>query len=109
MESNLFPSSPAQTGRVMQADTDHCNLSGPEVWGDLELLLPYGMAAKPPEGSQCVVLSLENGKRLNLGCPVSQQGLEPGEIKLQSRGGCYLILKNDGTIRLGGQVIQEEL
>ncbi len=98
-----------QTGRVLEADAENCNLSGREAWGNLSLLLPYGIYAKPPEGSQCVVLPLEDGNRLNLGCPVSQQGLEPGEIRFQSSGGSYLILKNDGTIRLGGQVIREEL
>ena len=99
----------AQTGRVREADQTCCNLSGAEAWGSLDLLLPYGVSVKPPEGSRCVVLPLEEGQRVNLGCPVSPQGLEPGEIKLQSAGGSYLILKNDGTIRLGGQVVQEEL
>lgn len=98
-----------QTGQVREADESCCNLSGAEAWGSLNLLLPYGVYAKPPQGSQCVVLPLGEGERLNLGCPVFPQGLEPGEIKLQSAGGSYLILKNDGTIRLGGQVVQEEL
>lgn len=99
----------AQTGRVLEADENCCNLSGVETWGNLSLLLPYGIYIKPPQGSRCVVLPLGEGARLNLGCPVSPQGMEPGEIRLQSAGGSYLILKNDGTIRLGGQVVQEEL
>ena len=98
----------AQTGRVTEADETCCNLSGAEVWGNLRLVLPYGIYTKPPEGSACVVLTAWEQERLNLGCFVSPQGLEPGEIKLQSAGGSYLILKNDGTIRLGGQVVQEE-
>ena len=98
----------AQTGRVTEADETYCNLSGAEAWGSLRLVLPYGIYTKPPEGSACVVLTAGEQERLNLGCFVSPQGLEPGEIKLQSAGGSYLILKNDGTIRLGGQVVQEE-
>lgn len=76
-----------QTGQVREADESCCNLSGAEAWGSLNLLLPYGVYAKPPQGSQCVVLPLGEGERLNLAAPFPPRGWSRGKSSCKAPGG----------------------
>lgn len=65
---------------------------------------PYGIQARPPQGEQAAILSADSGQvclgNISIGWP---EGLQPGEILLQSFGGASIKLCNDGKILLNGK------
>lgn len=67
-------------------------------------LLPYGYAAMPPAGCQAVLVG-----GLCAGVTAVQDSrLEPGEVCLFSSGGAEILLKNDGTVVINGQVFERK-
>lgn len=69
-----------------------------------QLLLPYGFSSTPPSGNQAVLL---NGMCAGVAA-VQDSRLEEGEVCLYSAGGAEILLKNDGTVVINGQVFAKE-
>lgn len=65
-----------------------------------ELLSPYGFSSVPPSGNRAVLL---NGMCAGVSA-VQDSSLKEGEVRLYSAGGAEILLKNDGTVVINGQV-----
>ena len=65
---------------------------------------PYGVEYVPPVGESALITEVQN-RRVCLGVLNSGSGeLSPGEIRLYSKCGASLTLKNDGRILLEGRL-----
>lgn len=64
---------------------------------------PWGIAYRPPNAAQAVVVSTSAGDAC-IGTIAAEKGIGPGELLLFSAGGAELYLKNNGEIEINGQV-----
>lgn len=69
---------------------------------NIDVCLPYGIESRPPLEESAVVLPLANGE-VSVGVIAPAQTIEPGEIKLCSKGGASIILKNNGKVIINGK------
>lgn len=67
-----------------------------------EQLFPYGFASAAAGGGQAVML---DGYCAGISS-APDTGLEEGEVRLYSAGGAEILLKNDGTVVINGQVFE---
>lgn len=90
------------SGEVSGGET--LTVTGESVHIAPQLLLPYGFSSTPPSGNQAVLL---NGMCAGVAA-VQDSRLEDGEVCLYSAGGAEILLKNDGTVVINGQVFAKE-
>lgn len=67
-----------------------------------EQLFPYGFASAAAGGGQAVML---DGYCAGISA-VPDAGLAEGEVRLYSAGGAEILLKNNGTVVINGQVFE---
>lgn len=89
-------------GQVSTAD--QLTVTGESVHVAPQQLSPYGYAALPPAGSQAVLVG---GLCAGIAA-VQDTRLAPGEVCLFSSGGAEILLKNDGTVVINGQVFERK-
>jgi len=77
---------------------------GDGEYRDVAVYGPPGISALPLVGDNALLVEAGGEKRL-LGVRNNTEGLEPGEIRLRSAGGAEILLKNNGEVRVNGQVI----
>lgn len=65
-----------------------------------QMLLPYGYYALPPGGENAVMV----GDFCAGVAAVQDTALQVGEVRICSAGGAEILLKNDGTVVINGQV-----
>lgn len=68
---------------------------------------PYGYSYVPPVGEEAVLIPSADGRAM-LGTRLNAIGLEEGEIKISSKGGATIVLKNDGTVVINSLIISKE-
>lgn len=73
----------------------------------MESFAPYGYNSKAPIGEEVMLLPSVDGQAV-IGSLCNNDTLESGEIKITSKGGAYILLKNDGTIELNSVVVTKE-
>lgn len=91
----------ADTARV----TGEASAQGADDYRGLRFAGPWGIAYRPPNAAQAVVVSTGAGDAC-LGTFAEQKGIGPGELLLYSAGGAEIYLKNSGEIEINGQVFQ---
>ncbi len=69
------------------------------------LLLPYGLTARPPNDTLCLVINIggqeENRIAIPLGTTKRKRGLKPGETVLENQiTESFLYLREDGTLEV---------
>ena len=89
-------------GDVTYAQGDTATVRGAQEYQAVSFIGPYGIFSLPPQGTRAVLLDTEKGA-VCVGIPMQGEKAAPGELLLQSAGGAYLLLKNDGTALLNGQ------
>lgn len=67
----------------------------------LKTAAPYGIISVPPVGENAVILPLDDSE-VCIGVVADSNDLEPGELKLCSKGGASIVLKNDGSVLING-------
>lgn len=105
--NNENPTAPF-TANVMYSENGKVNVSSLEKVENVGECRPYGFACVPPTGSKAVVLPVGSSAVV---CGVvggSPLELEPGEVGLYTAGGASIILKNNGTVVINGQVFEKE-
>ncbi len=65
-----------------------------------QTVLPYGFSSVPAPGERAVLLE----GRLAGVAGTAGTDLEEGEVRLYSRGGAEIVLKNSGEVCINGQV-----
>lgn len=71
---------------------------------NIDCYSPYGYQSVPPVDEDVLMLPSNDGSVV-LGTLNKCNDVESGEIKIVSKGGAYIILKNNGDIVLNGLVI----
>ena len=100
-----------KSGSVPSAEKGEVTLSSPENWEvfatqkvrNIICYSPYGFCSLSPAGEEVLLLPA-SGTTAALGTKSNPNGLEAGEVKVFSKGGASIELKNDGTIVLNGTV-----
>ena len=78
---------------------------GAQEYRSLPFSGPWGIAYRPPNAAQAVVVSTSAGDTC-IGTLAQEKGLQPGELMLFSSGGAEIYLKNTGEIVINGQVFE---
>lgn len=73
----------------------------------IDTFAPYGYQSKAPVGQQVMILPSSDGQAV-IGSLCSYKDLDSGEIRIISKGGATILLKNDGTIQLNSLTISKE-
>lgn len=93
-------------GRKPEADvasvTGAGTAQGAQEYRSLPFAGPWGIAYRPPNAAQAVVVSTSAGDTC-IGVLAQEKGLQPGELMLFSSGGAEIYLKNSGEIEINGQ------
>lgn len=76
-------------------------IQGEQRFNSPEQVFPYGFKSAAKAGQQAVMLDGYCAGMLS----APDSGLQEGEVMLYSSGGAQLVLKNDGTIVMNGQII----
>lgn len=95
-----------EEGAVVSAG-ERVDVLGKEGLRGVRCVLPWGMEAFPAEGDNVVLLPLETGERVALGTACFKGG-EEGAVKLQAKGGAYILLHPNGTVEINGLVVQPD-
>ena len=66
--------------------------------------MPYGYSTSVPSGEEVILVPSTDGQ-VALGTRVKDDSLEEGEIKISSKGGASIVLKNDGRVIINGTYI----
>ena len=91
----------ADKGTITVSNQGGLNVKTSQDHIGVPVVSTYGIDSKPPIGENIVVLPVgENNVCIGYVC--KGEDLEEGEIKLFSKGGASLILKNDGRILANG-------
>ncbi len=93
-------------GEVINLGASGINIKATQNYADVPVVAPFGIAYKPPENEEIIIMPLHNSC-VSIGSVCDTSNLESGEIKLFSKGGASLILKNDGRILANGIDITE--
>lgn len=67
---------------------------------------PYGYNSVPPVGEEVILVPSSDGQ-VSLGTKINMDSLENGEVKISSKGGATIVLKNDGTIAINSMIINK--
>ncbi len=98
-------------GNTPTAEKGEVTLSSPKNWEafatqklrNITGYSPYGFCSLAPAGTEVLLLPV-SGSAAALGTKANINGLAAGEVKIYSKGGASIELKNDGTIVLNGTV-----
>lgn len=93
-----------ERGKVNACASEGVGVVASNDFRGLKQSAPYGVASVPPKGESAVVLPLTDC-RVYLGTLCENKGLEPGELKLYSKGGAEIYLCNDGKVYINGKEI----
>ena len=95
---NSLKDAKSSKGDVTFSDADSVCVTSSLEHRNVSIVAPYGIHYNPPVGEQSVVIPVD-GEFVSLGV-VSQgaQSLSEGELRLCSKGGAEIVLKNDGTV-----------
>ena len=94
----------AQPGKVTLSEDDAFEAGAALRSRSVRQCAPYGYCVNTPVGAEVMLLSATDGQ-LALGVCKATEGLAAGEIRLTSKGGATLVLKNDGSVVINGGFI----
>lgn len=95
-------------GSIAYSDSEKTSVSTVENISTAERIVPYGIAYIPPAGEKAVIIPVDDTQYCCGVLCTQASGLSPGEIKLFSSGGASVILRNNGTVVINGQVFEAE-
>lgn len=100
MEINMENSSFAAETGFVSSSGNAVAVNG-TAFQRVTMYCPPGIAALPVPGQRAVIFPCGGGTVCG-GVQADTGGLMPGEVKLSSVGGAYIILKQNGEIELNG-------
>ena len=91
----------AESGKITLSNGSETEADASAVTRGLDIYAPYGYAASLPVGEEILMVP-SSGRGAVLGVKSNASGLQPGEIKIASKGGANIVLKNDGSVVING-------
>lgn len=92
-------------GNVTAGSNGTVDFSGSSQYSNVEMAVPFGISYNPPDNEKGIILPC-NGTRMMIGVSAGiDESLEPGELRLFSRGGASVTLKNDGKVYINGKAV----
>lgn len=85
-------------------ESDNIEAGSTIVNRGVESYTPYGYSCGVPVGEDVMIIPSDGGQAM-IGTLSKSSGLKSGEIKISSKGGATIILRNDGSIELNSLVI----
>lgn len=98
----------AMNGSVTYSDAAKTAVSTVENCNSAEKVAPYGITYVPPSGAKTLIIPVGEVQYCSGVVCEEKDILSPGELMLFSSGGANIILKNDGTVVINGQVFAAE-
>lgn len=97
------------TGKVVSSADRRIAAASSDGTAQFSVVAPKGIDYVPQMNDNSVVISSDS-ERFCIGVRRSDNPYEiqPGELALYSQGGAYIILKNDGSVVINGQVFGTE-
>lgn len=102
LTKNSMSAPEAVSGNVVGSDKSKTAVVSSGEHRGLKNVAPYGVISTPPVGQDAVVLPLSDSE-VCVGVVCIDEGLEPGELMLRSKGGASILLKNDGSVYINGK------
>ncbi len=93
----------AEKGKVTLSDSQ-IEAGATVTRRNIDCYAPYGYQSVPTVNEEVIMLPSNDGSVM-LGTLNKCTDIESGEVKIVSKGGAYIILKNNGDIVLNGLVI----
>ncbi|MEG1179135.1 MAG: hypothetical protein RSD42_01850 [Oscillospiraceae bacterium] len=100
-------STAATSAQVTLSDSNEVCTAGSSENRYVSVYAPYGIETRPPIGAQVLLLESEDGIAC-AGVLCHAQQIQEGEIRLFSKGGASIVLKNSGDITLNGVTIPKQ-
>ena len=94
----------AETGYVTMGRGDLIEAGATVNSRSIKSYLPYGYSSLVPKGEEVILVPSTDGN-VALGTRAKSEELESGEIKISSKGGASIVLKNDGRVIINGSYI----
>ncbi len=94
----------AENATITLNSTDETEASGSAKVRNISTYTPFGYSCAVPSGEDVLLIPSCDGSTA-LGTKNIPSGLEPGEIKIQSAGGAFFVLKNDGSVIINSLTI----
>lgn len=109
MSKNIFrkkqgENEKAEKGCVTMS-TDELEAGSTVINRGIESYAPYGYQCSMPVGEDVMIIPSDNGQAVIGALSKPSRQLSLGEIKISSKGGACIILRNDGSIELNSLVI----
>ncbi len=101
---NSKSSESAEKGRVTLSSSENWEADGSRTVRNIETYLPYGYSAAAPVGEEVLLLPAADST-VAVGTKSSSEGIEAGEVRIQSKGGASIVLKNDGSVIINNSLI----
>lgn len=94
----------AERGVVTMAQEDYIEAGATVNSRNIENYAPYGYSSRIPSGEEVILVPSTDGHAA-LGTLTKSDSLESGEIKISSKGGASIVLKNDGRVIINGSYV----
>jgi hypothetical protein len=96
----------AEKGRVTLSDSGNLEVGSSVTSRSINSYSPYGYSSLAPVGEEIIILPSSDGQ-VAVGVKNFCESIESGEVKITSKGGAYIILKNDGSVVINSLVIDK--
>lgn len=96
----------AEKGRVTLSEPDSFEAGSSVTSRNINSYAPYGYNSLAPVGEEIILVPSSDGQ-VAIGTKNNSTSLESGEVKIASKGGAYIILKNDGSVIINSIIIDE--
>lgn len=97
----------ATTADVILAEKNKISTSGLEEQKNVPIFTPYGVQSVPPNGESVFLINGDSTWAC-VGSVCNNENIKQGEVKLFSKGGATILLKNNGDIILNGVRITKD-
>lgn len=97
----------ATTAQVTLAKPESVCTTGSSAQSVATVYVPFGIESLPPVGAQVLLIESEDGTAC-IGTACDTRRIEQGELRLFSKGGASIVLKNNGDIKLNGVTITKQ-
>lgn len=101
-ENKAFPR--AERGEVTLSSEENWEAAASQKVRNVSAYFPYGYVSLAPVGEEVLLIPAADGVAA-IGVKAGSGGLSAGEIRISSKGGASIELKNDGSIILNKTVI----